>query len=269
MQSLLIGFIASALVAWIAYRKEALSESGFWGAVLVGTLILGFGGALWFSLLLAFFISSSGLSRYQREKKRRVEANFAKTGRRDFWQALANGGLGGLLAILSRYYLSPGLAFGMFIGVMATVNADTWATEVGVLSRNNPRFILTWREVPRGSSGGVSLLGTGAAAAGALLVGLVAAVGLVLCGERPSSLFLPIAAALVGGMVGSIADSLLGATCQVIYRCRVCGAETEKQIHCGQPTEYLRGYGWLNNDVVNFLASVGGGLAAAFIYLAA
>ncbi|HHW92782.1 MAG TPA: DUF92 domain-containing protein, partial [Firmicutes bacterium] len=102
MHMLLWGLGASALVAGVGYRKGSLSESGFWGAVLVGTLIMGFGGVLWFSMLMAFFISGSALSHFQRERKGEVEANYAKTGRRDFGQALANGGLGSLLAVLSR-----------------------------------------------------------------------------------------------------------------------------------------------------------------------
>lgn len=262
MVSFLIGFGVSALVAWVAYRKDALSESGVLGAVLVGTMIYGFGGAIWFSLLLTFFISGSCLSHIQPEKKQQVVVEFAKTGKRDFWQALANGGLGGLLAALSGRCLPRSMAFIMFIGVMATVNADTWATEVGVLSKKSPRSIITWREVPRGTSGGISLLGTSAAAVGALLIGVVAQMGLLFVGQ---SSLITLAASLIGGLAGCFIDSLLGATYQVIYRCPVCGAETEKQLHCGKPTVYLRGLKWLNNDAVNLLASASGGFVAALI----
>ncbi|MGI6144121.1 MAG: DUF92 domain-containing protein [bacterium] len=269
MHMLLWGLGASALVAGVGYRKGSLSESGFWGAVLVGTLIMGFGGVLWFSMLMAFFISGSALSHFQRERKGEVEANYAKTGRRDFGQAMANGGLGSLLAVLSRTVLSPGAAFALFLGVMATVSADTWATEIGVLSKQKPRSVLSWREVPPGTSGGVSLLGTGAAVLGALLVGVVAQIGLWLsAGATHLVPGKPLAAALMGGVAGCFTDSLLGASCQVIFRCPACGAETEKREHCGRGTVYLRGYRWLNNDIVNLLASAVGGLVAALIYLA-
>ncbi|HHY36900.1 MAG TPA: DUF92 domain-containing protein [Firmicutes bacterium] len=261
------GLGTSALVAGVAYRKGSLSESGFWGAVLVGTLIMGFGGLLWYCMLMAFFISGSALSHYKKERKGEVEANFAKTGRRDFGQALANGGLGSLLAVLSRTVLSPGAAFAMFLGVMATVSADTWATEIGVLSKEKPRSVLSWQEVPPGTSGGVSLLGTGAAVLGALLVGLVAHIGLRLSGATYLPMGRTLMAALVGGLAGCFTDSLLGASCQVIFRCPVCGTETEKREHCGRETEYLRGYRWLNNDLVNLLASGVGGLVA-LLYLA-
>ena len=149
MYLLLCGLGASSLVAWLGYQKASLSKSGFWGAVLVGTLIMGFGGALWFILLMVFFISGSALSHFQKEQKGEVAANFAKTGKRDFGQALANGGLGSLLAVLSHIIIPLEVAFGLFLGVMATVNADTWATEIGVLSKSNPRSLLSWDEVPQ------------------------------------------------------------------------------------------------------------------------
>jgi uncharacterized membrane protein len=70
--------------------------------------------------------------------------------------------------------------------------------------------------------------------------------------------------AVVGGLVGSLFDSLLGATVQRVYFCDRCRTETESPIHrCGQPARPLRGWAWLNNDVVNFAASLLGGLVAA------
>ena len=65
-------------------------------------------------------------------------------------------------------------------------------------------------------------------------------------------------------------DSLLGATVQTIYTCPVCHKETEKRLHtCGTPTERLRGWAWLNNDLVNFSASLVGALVGAGVWLLA
>jgi uncharacterized membrane protein len=70
--------------------------------------------------------------------------------------------------------------------------------------------------------------------------------------------------AVAGGLVGSLFDSLLGATVQGIYFCEHCAKETERPIHvCGQAARPLRGWTWLNNDIVNLLASLLGGLVAA------
>ena len=73
-------------------------------------------------------------------------------------------------------------------------------------------------------------------------------------------------AATVGGLAGSMMDSLLGATVQAIYRCEQCHKETERRVHrCGQATRLVRGWRWMGNDVVNALASVVGAAVAAGI----
>ena len=86
---------------------------------------------------------------------------------------LANGGLGAILAIL--YSLRPNpLLFIAFVGAMAAVNADTWSTDIGILSPSPPRLITSGRRVTPGTSGAISLPGTIAALLGALLIGLLA-----------------------------------------------------------------------------------------------
>ena len=70
----------------------------------------------------------------------------------------------------------------------------------------------------------------------------------------------------IGGLAGSLCDSLLGATVQQIYYCDQCEKETEKKFHCGQSTRPLRGWSWMNNDIVNFLSSLFGGGTAVLVY---
>lgn len=265
---LLLGLILSAAMAGLGYWRRALTISGTVGAVLVGTLIFGLGGLEWGLLLITFFVSSSSLSHYRKADKEEMAVKFAKGSRRDFGQALANAGLGAILAIVYSRYPEP-LLFAAFVGVMATVNADTWATELGVLSRVPPRLITTGEVVVPGTSGGVTQLGIWASLAGALLIGTMATalvqIGSLLAGNgwnlRAISYTL---LGVVGGLVGSLFDSLLGATLQGIYYCERCGKETENPVHhCGQAARPMRGWGWLNNDVVNFVASLVGGLASA------
>ena len=278
------GFIFSLAIGALAYRRAALAGSGMFGAVLIGTLVFGFGGWTWGLTLIAFFISSSLLSHYRKADKQRVAEKFAKGERRDLGQTLANGGAGALLALLVLLLVGlPGHARSgnplyiyltlAFFGVMATVNADTWATELGVLARETPRLITTGRAVAAGTSGGVTRTGTLAALAGSLFIGAVAffliqiaalaTTGRTLLSDLP---VIPIAAA--AGLVGSLFDSLLGATVQQIYWCDTCHKETERQVHsCGAATRPLRGWAWMNNDWVNFLSSLVGGLLAGSLGL--
>jgi uncharacterized protein (TIGR00297 family) len=268
VEMLLLGLALSGLMGGLGYWRRALTTSGVIGAILVGTLIFGLGGWVWGLLLITFFISSSWLSHYRKLDKAVVAEKFAKGSRRDIGQVLANGGLGAILAVVFSRYPEP-LLFAAFVGVMATVNADTWATELGILSRVPPRMITTGDVVVPGTSGGVTRLGIWASVAGSLLIGTIATalvqVASLLGGSGWSLRAISYTLlAVAGGLAGSLFDSLLGATVQGIYFCDHCGKETESAIHrCGRAARPLRGWGWLNNDLVNLMASLVGGLVAA------
>lgn len=259
------GFFLSLLIGLAGYRRGALSGDGVLGALITGTLIFGLGGWEWGILLIVFFVSSSMLSFYRSADKEALAEKFAKGHRRDLGQALANGGLAALLAVGS--FLRPHRTwFIACVGALATVNADTWATELGVLSRSLPRLITNGRQVEVGTSGGITWLGNVAALGGASLIGIVGSLSLLLLGEGWKSAAMLIVAGTVGGVAGALADSLLGATVQAIYWCDTCHKETERSVHrCGRQTRLCRGWHWLNNDVVNFLASVVGALAATML----
>lgn len=259
---LFIGFIAAALIGYLSYRLGALSRRGAWAATLTGGLIFGLGGWPWAALLLVFFASSSGLSRTFRKSKAAVNEKFSKGSQRDAVQVLANGGLGALLAVTTFLLPKADWMWIAYMGAMAAVNADTWATELGVLSKSEPRLITSGRRVERGTSGGISLTGYLAALAGAVLIGLVAAL------YSPGMPFLLLVGiSIFGGLAGSTLDSLLGATLQAIYWCPQCQKETERYpTHiCGTPTTKLRGLDWLNNDVVNFACSLAGAASAVIV----
>jgi len=258
------GLVLSAIIAWLAYRRKTLTQSGVLGAILTGTAIFGFGGLDWGLLLIAFFVSSSLLTRYKEAAKAQVAEQFAKGGPRDLWQALANGGIAALLAV--AYGLTGAAHLPLlfaFVGAIAEANADTWATELGVLSRKTPRMITTRQAVAPGTSGGVTWDGAGAALAAAALIGGLAAVLGRLGGMSSDKavMLLPIGA--LAGMIGSLVDSLLGATWQGIYYCDACGKETERELHrCGNRTRLMRGWRALNNDWVNLLGTLVGAVVA-------
>lgn len=279
---LLLGILLSGLIAFVAWRRASLSTSGALGAVLVGTAIFGFGGLAWGMLLITFFVLSTLLSHYKEGLKERIAAEkFDKGSVRDIGQALANGGAGALIAALAYLAYPEPVMLAAFVGAMATVNADTWATEIGVLARSEPRLLTTMQPVEPGTSGGVTGVGTLATAAGGLAIGLSAllflgfdaplrAVGLqALAYPGADRLIWLLPVSLLGGLAGSLFDSLLGATVQSIYWCPTCQKETEKHLlhTCGTQTQPTRGWRWLNNDLVNFSASMVGALIGAGVWL--
>ena len=267
-----LGILISSAVGWLAYRRGALSGSGVIGAILTGTAIFGGGGWDWGMVLITFFVLSTLLSKYQHGTKATLAEKFDKGSRRDLGQTLANGGTGALLALAYLVWPEPWLHYA-FIGAMATVNADTWATELGVLSHRPPRLITTGKIVEPGTSGGISVRGTLATLAGGAVMGLAAWVYVAISHQFPASRLTPpynelrgwpsLLAGLAGGVSGSLCDSLLGATVQAIYYSPVRHKETEKVIDPdGTPNRHLRGWHWLNNDWVNFISAwVGAGIA--------
>jgi len=237
-----------ATVATVAYWRRALSASGAIGATLVGAITFARGGMPAAAALLAFFVSSSALSRVAMQRKERLPLAQTKGAQRDVWQVLANGGAATLCVLLGK---RSGL-----VGALAAAAADTWATELGMLARRPPRLITTLRTVEPGTSGGITPEGVLASLGGAMAVGVAAA---AFRGERHG-----IPRAVVAGMLGSLVDSVLGATLQASYACDVCGQPTEEPIHarCGSPTRRVRGYRWVTNDVVNAIATGCGALIA-------
>lgn len=253
----LAGLAIAAIIAVAARRAGSLSPSGALAAIVVGTICVAAGWS-WGVLLIAFFVSSTILSRWREDVKAgRTAAVTAKGGRRDAAQVLANGGLFALAALLSLFV--PQVAWRLLgAGALAAASADTWGTEIGTLAAARPRLITSWRAVPVGTSGAVSAPGLLASAAGALFIGAAA----LALGWSPR---LALAAA-AGGVVGALADSLLGARWQARRRCPACDAGTERDVHgCGTRTERAGGIAWLDNDAVNLLSGAIGAAAALLV----
>lgn len=258
------GFVLAAVIAYLAYRLHSLSRSGAVAAFVLGSVVFGLGGLSWALLLLAFFISSSVLTHLFQRRKAALNEKFSKGGRRDSAQVLANGGLAGAFVLLHAVFPLATWPWAAFAGAMAAVNADTWATELGVLSRSNPVLITTRRPVERGTSGGITRLGTLCSFGGAFLIGLLAA--LVWPGGMDGAVSVFTRAGWIGlfGLLGSLVDSALGATYQAIYFCPACNKETERHpLHtCGTATTRIRGLSCLDNDWVNTACSLSGAALA-------
>ena len=232
---------------------NVLSRSGTIAAALVGGVSIAAGWS-WGILLAAFFVSSIALSRLGRQRKAESTGGIvAKTGPRDLWQVLANGGV--FAAAAAAAIVSPHPAWrAVGVGALAASTADTWATEIGTLFGGRPRSILSGKRIPIGTSGGITLAGSTASLAGAAFITGAA----VLVGWD-----VPIVVILLSGVAGALADSVLGALVQERFWCEACAAPTEQSIHrCGTTTSRTGGFAGLNNDVVNLVCSMVGALIA-------
>lgn len=219
-------------LGWAARQKELIDDTGMVSGALVGLLTIVFAdsamagaGLRWFAFLLAFFAFGSVFTRFRHGVK--AGLGLAQK-RRDFRNVLGNSA--GPLAMAVSFNLWGTPFDAAFLGSVTTVTADTIATEVGMTQRKHPRLITTFRPVPPGTSGAVSLLGEAAALGASVGMGLLA---LALGIATPAGA----AASVVGGFLGTHADSLLGATVERRWR-------------------------RMSNHAVNFLASLAGAAAA-------
>jgi uncharacterized protein (TIGR00297 family) len=243
----MILFIILLLIAVIAgFRSRLLTTSGAIAAFFTGVLVylgLGLNGLL---ILGLFFVSSSMWSKVKSKKKQRAEEILVKGSQRDWQQVLANGGLAALSSAL--YYISsdPLWMLGFCITI-AAANSDTWASEVGSMSKSRPYYIRTLKRAERGTSGAVSPLGTFASIVGSFLIAYTA---FFLFQLQVYELLL----ITILGYIGNVIDTLLGAFIQAQYQCPTCGLKTERRLHCGKNTTLIKGSSFFDNDVVNFMS---------------
>lgn len=240
-----VGAVFAAVVVIAAYRFRKLTISGAVASLLVGTCVFGAMGWRGAAVLFAFFIPSALLSR-------------GTLARRNAWQVLANGGVAAICAYLSAR--EPAVFAAAFAGAFAAASADTWGTEIGTRWGRIPVSILTLRPVSVGRSGGVTLVGSLATIGGAVCVAVVASV--VGVGS--------IGSVAVAGVAGALADSVLGASLQALRWCPNCRCEYETRRHeCGARTTLARGIDWIENDAVNFGATLCGATVALLLNLRA
>ncbi|KAJ4837588.1 hypothetical protein Tsubulata_009694 [Turnera subulata] len=263
----LIAVLIASLVAGRAYRKKSLNVSGAVAGFLVMTIHFAvnyrFG-----VILLAFFFTSSKLTKVGEERKKKIDADFKEGGQRNWVQVVSNSGIATVLAAgvwklagwrdvcldTEESALITALVGGI-IGHYSCCNGDTWSSELGVLSDAQPRLITTFKPVRRGTNGGVTVAGLLAAAAAGSVIG----VAFVLFGFFTTKcaydvalkqlLVVPLAA--LAGLLGSLIDSLLGATLQFSGFCTVRNKVVSKP---GPTVKRISGLSILDNNAVNLVS---------------
>ncbi len=264
---MVIGVVLNAGAAVWAYRRGSVTMSGGVAGFVVGAGIFAGAGPFGWGLLMLFFLSSTALGKVKTHRKRHLSDMHSKSDRRDAEQVLANAGIGLVTSILYGVTAWPGFLLAAAVS-FAAANADTWASEIGVLSRREPRSIRTGKPVPAGASGGVTPLGFLASAGGAAFIGLYFA---LLAPGRDALPFGPVWTVIImtaGGLLGSIIDSLLGATVQAQYADAGTGRYTERPAGAAGANSLTRGFVRITNDTVNFL-SCAGATAASIVTVVA
>ena len=244
----MIGFLGSLLIAGFSIKKRLLTA---WGAVLsviAGTLYGLFGSWRLWMLLILFFLSANLISRV-RDRSVPTDGKLKKDGPRNAYQVLCNS-IPALICGALFFFTGNRLYLVIACGAIASATADTWASEIGILSRRLPVSILTGRPMGKGLSGGVSALGLFSTLLGSAFIALAA---LLLYGQallfretQWNTFFL----ITVCGVFGSLIDSFLGATVQAKYRCADTDMIVEKRLP-GEGCALVSGVAWVNNDLVN------------------
>jgi len=209
--------LAVALIGVLTYRKDMLNAAGAFAAFVMGALIVLFTNFLWLLLLFALLGLGSAATRFRYSEKHAAKVSEKSGGRRSTRNVIGNGLAPAILAVFAPLIAQtwgPDVAAIAYISAIAVAAADTFASEFGSLAKN-VYLITTFRKVPAGVDGGVSLPGTIAALAGGLIMSLLGAallgwfaLGDIRMSVTPFTIALP---ALIG-FFGCQVDSVLGAT---------------------------------------------------------
>jgi uncharacterized protein (TIGR00297 family) len=255
-------FFVVVAVALAAVLLSTIDARGFLASATVGFAVIYGGGVRWFVVVAVFFILAVAFTLYKYGYKQKIGGAQGKGGARNWPHILANGGMASIAAVLNYFHPGPATA-AIFLGAISASAADTAATELGLLSKGEPRLITNpSRTVPPGTSGGVSPLGFVGAALASLVIGAIALV----LGILPDP-YLVIPVCFFGGVVGALADSLMGAGIQRKGYCVVCLKPTEALKHCGERTKTTGGAPYVENNVVNVMSTVVGALVSLAILI--
>ncbi len=283
MEALFWGILLNLPLLIIILSKNLLSvPGGVLTGTVIGITIYIISPVLWCALLV-FFFTSSLVSKWNFSQKKSVAEEFSKGSSRDALQVISNsfpaiffGLIFFIVEILptttrihSEVFISSSAWLFASFAAMATHTADTWMTEIGITTKNKPRLITNLKKkVPKGTSGGITFVGTTAGLIGALITSCIYLIsGLILSDSTLFFLVIRFVMLIMLGVLGGFIDSLEGATIQGLYYCENCEKPTERRLHkCGKKTQFLRGYPLITNDVVNLSSALISGFFALIAF---
>ncbi|MCS7129745.1 MAG: DUF92 domain-containing protein [Candidatus Caldarchaeum sp.] len=263
LSSFLEATLVISLAGIVALGGRFLDGKGVAAAVAVGYCVYVMGGRSYFLALLVFFVVAGFTTRYRYREK------YGEAGRgiRTWSNVLANGLAAAIIPLLGYLsFTNSSATLAMYLGAVSSVFSDTMSTEVGLLSKSQPRMITTLKPASPGTPGAVSLLGLAAG----FFTGFILAAAVLLYGvffelSLPTHVILVVS--VLAGFSGSLFDSVFGGLFQSRYRCEVCGRAVEVKKHCGGQTVYVSGSRLVNNEVVNLLTSIYGAFVAFVVWV--
>ncbi len=182
LRGLAVAFGINAAVAGIAAALRVVRPSGALAGALLGTVVLGFGGAGLYALLWVFFLGGTLATRFRRRRKEAIGKAEEAGGRRGAANVLAN------VAVPAFCALAAGLGpYGDALrlaaaAALATALMDTVGTEIGQAFSSPTVLLPDFRRVPPGTDGAVSIAGTFAGLAAAALLAWAGVAAFVLTG---------------------------------------------------------------------------------------
>jgi uncharacterized protein (TIGR00297 family) len=200
----LTGVAITAPITVIAYAARAVDRAGAVVGVLLATVLYVYAGWPGLVMLGGLMVIGTGVTRLGRTRKEALGLAEGRGGRRGAGSIGANAGAGVAFAFLAAS-TPHSEAFGIaMVAAFATSLFDTTATEFGQAFGRRHVLVTTWRAVPEGTRGGVSLAGTGAGVLTAtVLTGVGWEMGLI---AGTAAL-----AVILGAFCGSTLESFLGA----------------------------------------------------------
>ena len=166
------GLAIALAILVAAFYLEALTLPAVHCATLLGTLLYVWGGGLAFGALLLFFAFGSLVSKIGRNQKMLPSSLHQRQGPRSPVQVVSNG-LPPLLFVALSHFTGSSLFLLAALAAFSVATADTFSSEIGMLSARAPVSILTGKPVPKGISAVLPLWVFGAAV-GSLLIALTA-----------------------------------------------------------------------------------------------
>jgi uncharacterized protein (TIGR00297 family) len=198
-----VALVVNAAVAGLAGLLGVVRPSGALAGALLGTIVLGFGGAGLYLLLWAFFLGGTLATRFRRARKETIGKAEGAGGRRGAANVLANVAVPAFCALAAGLGPLGGVLRLAAAAALATALMDTVGTEVGQAFASPTVLLPDFRRVPPGTDGAVSVAGT--------LAGLGAAALLAWAGVAAFVLTAAGAAAVVlAAFLGTVLESLLG-----------------------------------------------------------